>query len=88
LDAFDYLIIVFLKIGKFFGGNDGTCGSGEVEFYTLSNRFVKKHHQTSLNGWQKVRLGPLQAEIEKFKNELGFELIARDLGVEKPCKKK
>jgi hypothetical protein len=85
LDAFDYLVIVFLNIGKFFGKNDGTSGSQGVEFYTLSNRFVRDHHNAS-SSWQKVRLNHLQNEIQPFKNEDGFEKIAKALGVPKPRK--
>src|SRR4029077_942041 len=33
LDAFDFLIVAFLNIGKFFGKNDGTSGDREPEFY-------------------------------------------------------
>jgi len=36
LEAFDFLIVTFLNIGKFFGKNDGTSGAREPEFYTLS----------------------------------------------------
>jgi hypothetical protein len=32
-DAFDFLIAVFLNIGKFFGKNNGSSGEREPEFY-------------------------------------------------------
>ncbi len=32
LDAFDFLIVVFLNIGKFFGKNDGSSGEQEPDF--------------------------------------------------------
>ncbi len=85
IDAFDYLIISFLNIGKFYGGNTGDSGEKEVEFYTLPNDFIRKHHNKSSN-WGKVMLRPLLSEIEKFKDEKGFELIAKDLGIERPRK--
>lgn len=85
LDAFDFLVIVFLNIGKFYGRNDGSDGSGEVEMYTLPNKFIREHHNAS-SSWQKVRLRNLQSEIERFKGEAGFEQIARSLGVPKPKK--
>ncbi len=54
-------------------------------FYTLPNDFIQQHHDAT-STWQKVRLRSLGDEIEPFKNEAGFELIAERLGVEKPRK--
>ncbi len=85
--AFDFLIIVFLNIGKFYGKNDGSSGKEDIEFYTLPNKFIRKHHNKS-SGWQKVRLRKLQNEIEQYKNEKDFELIAKELGIKKPLKKR
>lgn len=85
LDAFDFLVVVFLNIGKFYGKNDGSDGSGELEIYTLPNEFIREHHNASTS-WQKVRLRGLEAEIEQYKGEKGFEQIAQALGVTRPTK--
>ena len=84
LDAFDYLVVV-LSIGKFYGKHDGSTGMEAVEYFTLSNDFIKAHHNKS-SSWQKVRLKHLQKELLPFKNEVGFEQIARDLGIPLPQK--
>jgi hypothetical protein len=85
LDAFDFLVVVFLNIGKFYGKNDGSEVAHEPEFYTLPCDFIKKHHQKTAS-WQKVRLKSLQEEIEQYKGEKGFEQIAGRLGIPKPIK--
>jgi hypothetical protein len=86
-DAFDFLIVAFLNIGKFYNRNDGSTGMLAPEFYTLSNEFVRTHHQPT-ETWQKVRLKNLAAEIEPFKKEAGFELIAKKMGIPRPKKRR
>lgn len=87
LDAFDFLIVAFLNIGNFYGKNDGSTGAREMEFYTLPQKFIRKHHNKT-SSWEKVRLKGFEDEIEPFKNEEGFEQIAKALGIPKPVKNK
>ena len=85
LDAFDFLVVAFLNIGKFNGRYDGSEGCQPVEYFTLPTAFVAKHHDPS-STWQKVKLRPLADEIEKYRDEAGFELIAKALGIPKPTR--
>ncbi|MEI9948337.1 MAG: hypothetical protein WDO74_04985 [Pseudomonadota bacterium] len=84
-DAFDFLVIVFLNIGKFYGRNDGSDGAIAPEFFTLSSLKVRTYHRQT-GDWQKVHLRGLDAELADFKDEKGFEQIARALGVQRPRK--
>jgi hypothetical protein len=87
LNAFDFLIVVFLNIGNFYQGKDGSDGLQDVEFYTFPKSFIRRHHEKS-STWQKVRLRPLGKKIEKYRNETGFEQIAEVLGIHRPIKKR
>ena len=85
IDAFDFLVVAFLNIGKFFGRHDGSEGSREAEFFTLPQAFIREHHEATTS-WEKVRLRGLESEIEHYRGEAGFEQIAVRLGVERPRK--
>ncbi len=85
LDAFDFLVAVFLNIGNFFRGRDGSSGAREPDLFTLPAAFIRSHHRI-IGDWEKVMLGGLGDNIEKYRGEAGFELIAKKLGVPRPTK--
>jgi hypothetical protein len=81
IECFDFLVVAFLNAGNFLTGRkDGLTGKKDPEFYTLSSEFIREHHD-STSVWQKVRLSGLLDEIDKYKNEQGFEMIAERLGI-------
>ncbi len=82
--SFDYLVIAFLNIGYFYHGNDPLEGYTEPEFYTLPNSFIREHHRKVASGFDRVHT--VKLNLEPYKNEAGFELIAADLGVEYPSR--
>ncbi|HKB01437.1 MAG TPA: hypothetical protein VKD90_04415 [Gemmataceae bacterium] len=85
--AFDYLIVAFLNVGYFFKKRAGatTCqdGARDPEFYTFPVHFIRQHHNAS-SSWEKVRTRGL--DIERYKNERGFEQIAERLRIACPEK--
>lgn len=84
--AFDYLIVVFLNVGYFFGRHkagmdkEGAC---DAEFYTLPVKFIREHHNAN-STWEKVYTRGL--DLARFKSEAGFEQIARDLRIPYPSR--
>lgn len=85
-ESFDYLVVVFLNIGNFYGGESGIIGRQAPEFYTLPNAFVRKHHKKVASGFDRVHTSKLN--MLRFKDETGFELIAKDLGVPYPTRER
>jgi hypothetical protein len=86
IDAFDFLVIVFLNVGYYLGKAKRYAareGAAEPEFYTLTPDFVRKHHRASTS-WEKVHTRGI--DMSSFKNELGLELIAKALDVPYPSK--
>ena len=83
-EAFDYLIVVFLNIGYFYRKSKGSNGRGEPEFYTLPNEFIRANHRIVKSGFDKVLTKGL--DLTQYKNELGFELIAKNLGIVYPSR--
>jgi hypothetical protein len=86
IGAFDFLVVAFLNIGCFYGRGEGLTGAENPEFYTLPEAFIRRNIITS-SGWTKVNLRGRDREIEKYKDEAGFEQIAKALGIEKPIRR-
>ena len=84
-EAFDFLIIAFLNIGNFYRRNAlAGVGAKDPEFFTFPRSFVEKHHYVVASGWEKVRTKGL--DIEKYRNEAGFEFVARALRIPYPAR--
>ena len=84
LDGFDYLVAAFLNVGYYLGKarrHETKDGAKEPEFYTFPASFIRQHHNAN-SSWEKVSLHGLN--IKRFKDEVGFEQIARALKVPYP----
>jgi hypothetical protein len=86
LSAFDYLNVVLLNVGYYYGATGGPGGRMESEFYTLPSAFVRRHYIHRKGGLDRLILREL--DVSSYKNERGFELIARDLGIPYPRRPK
>lgn len=80
--AFDYLVVVFLNIGYFYGRKRVRDGYQEPEFFVLPVDWIRRHHSLARSGWDMVLTK--RYDIERFKNEKGFEIIAQELGIGYP----
>ncbi len=80
--AFDYVIIVFLNNGYYYRKKPIRDGFSEPEFYTLPLGFIKKNHEIAVSGWERVLTK--NVAMERYKNEQGFEIIAKSLKIPYP----
>lgn len=80
INGFDYLVAVFLNITK-------EQAIRRPEFCTVSQQWVRDHHEQYPSGRGKVFLKKkgMKDEMEAFKDARGFEQIARELGVPRPA---
>jgi hypothetical protein len=58
-------------------------GARDPEFYTLPASFIRRHHHKT-SSWEKVSTRGLN--IDRYKNEVGFEQIAKALRIPYPAK--
>jgi hypothetical protein len=85
LNAFDYLAVVFMNIGKFYGTHDGSTGATEYEVFMLPRSFVARHYVSGKVG--KLPLRHLTSKIAPYGGPRGIELVARALGIDQPVRK-
>lgn len=89
LSKFDFLIVVALNVGNFATGKDGSTGTKPPDLYVFPRQVVKRHFVK--NGWGpqtgKLRFKTLTG-VERYKDEVGIDLIAKKLGVARPLKPK
>jgi hypothetical protein len=81
-DAFDYVIVVFLNNGFYYRKRPVREGHSQPEYYTLPAEFIKDNHQIASSGWERVLTKG--KDLDRYKNERGFEMIADDLGIPYP----
>ena len=82
INSFDYLVVVFLNVGYFLTRPSQSTREGlrPPDFYTFSISFIREHHR-SLSSWKRVLL---RGDLDAYRNERGFDLIAADLDVAYP----
>jgi hypothetical protein len=81
-DAFAYVVLVFLNNGYYYRKRPVREGIAQPEFYTLSSEFIRANHQKEGAGWERVFTKG--TNMDEYKNERGFEIIAQDLGIPYP----
>lgn len=82
--AFDFLVIVLLNIGLYYDREvrRPRFGQREVEFFVLPRTVARKLYRPVKSGMNRV--WTMGHELERYKNERGLELIAKELRVPYP----
>lgn len=86
IDAFDFLVIVRLNVGYYMQmakRHPVRDGSRVPECYTVTPAFVRQHHDGRAS-WAKVYTTGL--DMSPYKDDAGFERIAKRLGIAYPSK--
>ena len=84
LQIIDFLVLVFQNIGDFYQRSPDAparTGARDPEFFTFPVSFIREHLRRE-NGEARVETSGLN--IERFKNDAGFEQIAAALGIPYP----
>jgi hypothetical protein len=86
VDAFDFLIVVYLNIGYFLGmakRHPLRAGDSEPELFVLPQAFVASN-MSKTSSWGKLRLRG--HDLSPFEGRKGIEQIARKLKISYPVK--
>lgn len=85
VDGFDFLIVVFLNIGKFSRNRNGLTGSSSPKFHTFSREFVRSHCRIRRR-CNAANFSVTGHSTPANRDEEGLEPIAEKLGIPKPCR--
>lgn len=82
--AFDFLMIVLLNTGWYFDSEvrRPRMGARSVEFLTLPRTVARRLYNPVRSGMNRVRT--MGRNLERYRNERGFELIAKALRIPYP----
>jgi hypothetical protein len=83
LSGADYVVLVFLNIGYFYRRRPAREGARAPEFYTLPIQVARRLYSRR-GRWQ--LLDPKGVNLERYRDERGFDQIARALHVPYPAK--
>ena len=73
-----------MNVGYFYRKRGVLEGRREPEFYTLPREFIRTYHKMVASGFDRVHTKGV--DLEPYKNDAGFELIAKAIGVEYPSR--
>jgi hypothetical protein len=82
LKSADFVVLVFLNIGHFYMRRPVREGARAPEFFTLPIDVVRGLYSKTKAGWERVLTRGV--DLEAYRDEKGFELIADVLGVPYP----
>lgn len=82
LQATDFVVFVFLNIGYFYRRKPVREGARAPEFFTLPVDVVRSLYSKTKGGWERVLTKGV--DLEAYRDERGFELIANALSISYP----
>jgi hypothetical protein len=82
LESTDFVVFVFLNIGYFYRKQPVRGGARPPEFFTLPVDLVRTLYSRTKGGWERVLTKGV--DLEAYRGDNGFELIAKALDVPYP----